>query len=352
MTNSFKKKILRIFLKNTFDRPIQSFKKNKFIFLKNSPDFKSFNFGKKNKDKKFYVIRVYKSGGGLFSNLLYVLNHLKVAGKLRLIPIVDMENFYTLYNEKNKINGTKNSWLYYFKQVSKYSLEDVYESSNVTFSNSSMSFPRNFIQNNNFKKIFKNNIKIKDFFLENVNRFKHKNFHNKKIIGVHLRGTDMRITPNHTMPPTPDQIFYILDKMLKLKKFDKIFLVTDQKKYLDKFKKKYKNLLCYTDCFRSDKNKIFDIKIRKNHRFKLGQESLEQMLLLSKLKYIISSKSNLSRCSMMISKNSIKSAELNNGMNSKKILFARVKWFIKDKLPESIFGFKKKLNIKFKIIKY
>ena len=330
MTHFFRKKILRIFLRNTFDRPIRNSKKNKFSFLKNIPDFKSFNFGKKNKDKKFYVIRIHKSGGGLFSNLLYVLNHLKIA----------------------EIDKTKNSWLYYFNQVSRYSLEDVYKSYNVIFSNNSNNFPRNFIKNNDFKKTFKKYIKIKDHFLKNTNKFKNKNFNNKKVIGVHLRGTDMRITPNHPMPPTPEQVFYILDKMLKLKKFDKIFLVTDQKIYLEKFLQKYKEILCYTDCFRSNKNKIFDLRIRKNHRFKLGQESLEQMLLLSKLNYIISSKSNLSRCAMMVSKRSIKSAELSNGMNSKKILFARLNWFLKKKLPENFFGFKKQLNIKFKVIKY
>ena len=102
MTYLFKKKILRIFLRNTFDRPIHNSKKNKFNFLKNIPDFKSFNFGTENKDKRFYVIRIHKSGGGLFSNLLYVLNHLKIADKFKLIPIVDMENFYPLYNEKKK----------------------------------------------------------------------------------------------------------------------------------------------------------------------------------------------------------------------------------------------------------
>ena len=28
---------------------------------------------------------------------------------------VDMENFPTIYNEKNSIKGSKNSWDYYFK---------------------------------------------------------------------------------------------------------------------------------------------------------------------------------------------------------------------------------------------
>ena len=35
------------------------------------------------------------------------------------------------YTIVKKINGTFNSWLYYFKQVSKYSLKEVYQSKNV-----------------------------------------------------------------------------------------------------------------------------------------------------------------------------------------------------------------------------
>ena len=47
------------------------------------------------------------------------------------IPIVDMYNFPTIYNEKEKILNTYNSWEYFFEQLSNYSLEEVYQSKNV-----------------------------------------------------------------------------------------------------------------------------------------------------------------------------------------------------------------------------
>ena len=43
--------------------------------------------------KKFFMSFREKIGGGLFSNLLYVLNHLVISSKLGLIPVVDMQNF-------------------------------------------------------------------------------------------------------------------------------------------------------------------------------------------------------------------------------------------------------------------
>ena len=88
------------------------------------------SFGIKNKNKKFYVIR-RSPGAGFFSNLTYVLGHLQIAKKYKFTPVIDMENYPTIYNEKNIKNKTYNSWEYYFKKVSKYKLDEVYKSKNV-----------------------------------------------------------------------------------------------------------------------------------------------------------------------------------------------------------------------------
>ena len=53
---------------------------------------------------------------------------------MNAIPVVDMKNFSTKYNELNKIKNTFNSWNYYFEPISKYSLEEVYESKSVIIS--------------------------------------------------------------------------------------------------------------------------------------------------------------------------------------------------------------------------
>ena len=58
---------------------------------------KTMNYGTLNKDKTFYVIK-RTPGTGLFSNVVFVLNHLIIAKKYKFIPIIDMENFKTIYN--------------------------------------------------------------------------------------------------------------------------------------------------------------------------------------------------------------------------------------------------------------
>ena len=94
----------------------------KILNLEKSIIYKKYNnnsnnilsMGKMNPDKIFYIIK-RTPGTGLFSNVLFVLNHLIKAKKLGYIPFVDMQNFHTIYNEKNPIKNNENAWEYYFK---------------------------------------------------------------------------------------------------------------------------------------------------------------------------------------------------------------------------------------------
>ena len=49
------------------------------------------------KNKTFYVIQ-REGKGGLFSNLLLVLNHLLYCDKMKFIPVIDFKNFPTVYS--------------------------------------------------------------------------------------------------------------------------------------------------------------------------------------------------------------------------------------------------------------
>ena len=64
----------------------------------------------------YYIISVKNRGHGFFSNFYHVLFHISIANFYNWVPVVDMKNHQTLYNEKKKIFSTHNSWEYYFKQ--------------------------------------------------------------------------------------------------------------------------------------------------------------------------------------------------------------------------------------------
>ena len=181
-------------------------------------------------------------------------------------------------------------------------------------------------------KFFKKYIKIKDIYLRQASSFVNKNFKNKKVLAVHWRGTDHKILPNHPMPPTKDQIFLIVDKLIKNKKFDKIFLITEEKNNFDLFLERYENLVCFYKSFRTNNRKEFDNHKRKNHKFNLAKESLIEVLILSKLNTLVCSKSNISEVAVLISNKKFKIHEIDNGFNSNNLIISLFKWHVKKKI--------------------
>lgn len=237
------KETIRKHLINSRDAKICSGnrKLKKSILYNNELLYNVKSFGTINPKKIFYVIQ-RSPGGGMFSNLNYVLHHLFIAEKFNFVPIVDMTNYYTLYNEKKSVKGINNSWEYYFEPVSKYSLTDVYKSKNVIITDGRTRGNIAFDGFENLrlehKKIFNKYIKIKKYLISEKNEFLNKNFKNLNILGVHFRGTDYKNRERHPYPATKKQISIIIDNLNSKYKYDKIFLVTEEKDYLDYLKKK------------------------------------------------------------------------------------------------------------------
>lgn len=99
---------------------------------------KSKSFGKLHPSITFFVIRRRPPGWGFFSNLFFVLKGISYAEKNGYVPVVDMENYWMSELSSLKgVDGEKNAWCYFFKQVSEYSLSQVYQSKNVILSDGS-----------------------------------------------------------------------------------------------------------------------------------------------------------------------------------------------------------------------
>ena len=127
-----------------------------------------------------------------------------------------MENFPTMYNEKNLYN-IKNVWELYFKKLNKYKLDDVYKSKNVFISYEKQKIQLNSFKKKRYKYLFDKYIKINPTLIKKIKIFKNKNFRNKKVLGIHLRGTDQKISAGHSIPPSIFEIEDIIDKNIKIK---------------------------------------------------------------------------------------------------------------------------------------
>lgn len=103
------------------------------------------SYGEKNPDKIFYVIRpyyylqpnelIFRNIANLLTQYYYTLQKLSYAVENGYIPVVDWENYGRMpHSEDYPVNGTENSWEYYWEQPSEYTLEEVYQSKNVILS--------------------------------------------------------------------------------------------------------------------------------------------------------------------------------------------------------------------------
>lgn len=338
MIINIKKNIENRFLKIGFDEIIKI--KNQFKIINNASkhNIGKFSFGNKNKNKIFYVIK-RTPGGGFFSNLSYVIKNLEIADKNNYIPIVDMCNFPTMYNQKKNINNKKNVWEIYFKQTSNFKLKDVYNSKNVYFSPNNLKYRLDVFKNNKLKKIFDKYISINKNLLNVSNNFCKKNFKKKKILGIHFRGTDQKISPGHAFPPTIYEIKRLIDKKIKNQGFEKVFLLTEQLDYYNKIKNEYGDLICGYNYYRADKVPNFSNCNRKYHRNKLGIESLIEAITLSKCDEVIYCETNISLFSIFYSNFTIKRCHLNKGIKSYRPYIAFFQWYIRYLLPEYVKSF-------------
>jgi len=335
--------ILRRILYKLFSQTAKTLFDNSNEHNNNDPRYNFKSFGELNKDKIFYLIK-RTPGAGLFSNLTFVLNHMFICKKIGFIPIVDMENYKTIYNEKKKIKNTFNSWEYYFNKLNEYSLDEVYKSKNVILT--SNIFYHSFFfftdKNKDLKNILQNEIKINKILYKTYKKI-FSSFGNKKVLGIHFRGTSFKRSPGHTLPATKKQMLKITKKIIKEEKIEKIFLVTEELDYLNFFKQEFGEMLIFLkSAYRSNKNDAFKIYPRKFHRYKLGREILIETLLLSGCDIFLYCGSNVSNVAMSfnINKNQ-KRFEIDNGLNSKNILISQFLWYLKKNLPADFGGFKK-----------
>jgi len=334
---------LRKILTNTGPKPyfFNNFNiKNNYKYKKNYIYSSKFQ---KNRKKTFYVIR-RSPGAGMFSNFIYVLNHLEICEKLKFIPVVDMENFTTIYNEKNKINNTYNAWEYYFKQVSNYSLKNVYKSKNIILTKNK--FYKNFshnISNRKYRNIADKFIKIDNLFLKKSESF-FKKYLCKNTLAIHYRGTSYKTSAGHPFPATFKQSINYIKNLISKKKYKKIFLCTEDSKFFNEMKDNFKNNLFYFNSFRSKKDDAFLVYPRNNHRYKLGEEILVESLIIAKCKGFLHATTNVSEfVKFLDKKKKINYYKLDNGINTTNEYLAPYLWYYKNIAPPLIGGFKKKL---------
>ena len=292
-------------VKQVYRQQIKTFFENEGYYLLKRPG------------KRYYIICRPALGAGFFSNYYWVLGHVVFAKRLGYIPVVDMLNYKTLYSEDEAVDGEKNAWNYYFENVDEAGLEEAYRSNKYIlarpeplhkYANRYCDINYRFPSEkaiDYYYPIIKKHLVIKQSIERQLENdwldLKKKG----KIIGVHVRGTDMKNNLGHPMPADIPQYFEEIEKIISTDdKACLIFLATDEKAVIWEFKSRFEGIseVIVNEAFRSDeqtgdkKTGIHELKadkIRDKHKYKMGLEVLKDAWCLSRCNYLVCGHSNV-----------------------------------------------------------
>ena len=269
----------------------------------------------------YYIIRRI-GDSGFFSNYLYVLGHINYARKKGYIPVVDMLNYPTVYDEKETVNGTFNNWEYYFEQPDGHTLREAYNAPKTILSD-------NFYLSDYTIQYVGGSTKIPDrATVENLNALINKNIclrkevsneienvwesligvADAKVLGVHIRGTDMNACKDHPEAIDVEEFVKVVEKMNAEKSFTHILVCTDEKLILERLVSVFGDKVVSTNAYRAETATNVGIHLnsdypRDNHKYFLGLEVLTDAVLLSKCNSLICGNSNVSLAAILFNNN-------------------------------------------------
>lgn len=317
--------------------------------LENTISLQLKEFGALNPDKYFYVIRGF--GAGMFSNLQYVLANIRQAEIHGMIPVVDFENFYTVYKEPYAINNTNNAWNYFFKNVSKYTLEEVYKSKNVFINSGEYNWDMGYyFSDKNLYDYYTRYISFSDDIYTQYLKYKKELFSDKRILGIQFRGWEMNSAAGHPFCPTIKQMFDNTDEILTKYNIDYIYLATEQEEYFDAYVKKYGDKIISTPYFRTKKH-INGYKItpepRRNHLYLMGKDIIINALLLADCNGLLHCGTNVSTFAKFHNHGNYEfEYSIFNGVNSSNSWIAKILFDVKKIFPlGSKFGLENKITV-------
>lgn len=251
--------------------------------------------------KIFYIIRRDNASVGLLTYVSVFLGHIAYAVSKGYIPIIDMQNFGSIYQSKADL-GVKNAWEYYFKQPYEYSIDQIIKNEMCIYSPKYIHPASPFINSvlsddeSKFWKILSHKyIKLNDYTEKYFKSEYDELIKHKKVLGLLFRGTDYNsLKPlKHPIQPSIEQFVQKIKESIKeWGEFDSYYIATEEKAAVDKLMMKFPNKIIvnkrvYYDSFDNIKflaEAKFD---RENDDFLKGLEYLSSILLLSKCDSLI-----------------------------------------------------------------
>lgn len=291
------------------------------------------SFGEENPDLTFYVIRpyyflqpnalIYRNVANLLTQYYYVLQKLSYALEKGYTPVVDWKNYGLMPHAENyPVNGTENSWEYYWTQPSNFTLDEVYRSKNVILSTQNigdfkyipqctMAPPYDKYARDLAEKCPKylKNVTLNEVTEKYVSKAQEELFpKDKRIMGVVLRGAAYGHggTPyrSHPQQVGMDELKKSIWKRMEEWEMDYIFFVNEMQEMVDEMREEFGEKLIVLPRMRDTFERPMD-GITKNpmyydgNRYQTNLDYVTEVALLSRCDTLIGSMSSGMRTALI-----------------------------------------------------
>jgi len=161
------------------------------------------------------------------------------------------------------------------------------------------------------RDVFKKYIKVKPFIYDIAKTFYQKNLNEKKVLSVHIRGTDMFNSHASGQLHLMDYKKYIkpsVEEALSKDNYDCIFLATDNAETVNNFKCDFGKILIKRNTDLVSKDNPYglhysNINSSDEQKFKLGVDMLVDAIIMSMCKYSLCVRSNVSILNILMRDN-------------------------------------------------
>ena len=296
-----------------------------------------------------YVIRQNGAGRGLFSLVSSVVCHLHLAARHGLMPIVDLRDSPTEYDDQqfllNDCSHRSNPWEFFFQPVSSLRLDEGYENRTCLASAKGfpLGYPRKMLISHSkaLREIASACIKPASDILDELDIAISNILEGNRVLGVHFRGQEQKTTPYHPLSPTHEQIYAAIDLAITDYDYNRIFVASEDQDFVDAVMDRYSGKAIALPHFRT-RSPVNSYRIypRPMHKYLLGKEILIDAFILSDCDGLVSSTSNVTEFAR--SRNNGKyqlDLVIDNGLNATNPLVAKHLWMVKRMLPERMGGF-------------
>jgi hypothetical protein len=243
-----------------------------------------------------------RPAGAMFSSLWNVVGFTKwckLEGKTPLVDLLTVRPMNTFRSVP-----ARNSWTEYFHQLSSLSLEEVLESGEYSiYDRRPVSFAvHDYSGDTDYRETFHQTIKLSPRTQSYIDLWLDFLRQEGDVLGVHMRGTDMKIAKSHLAPPTTFQTLKMVDMALGRRNFDAIFVASEDERELAKIRKRYGKRIVTSDSFRThlrQKMTRMDSPVLQ-WPYLLGLQVLRDTWMLAHCEGLVSGHSNVSEHAQVI----------------------------------------------------